>query len=87
MRLVRRMQKRKPRRCIYFFGKGYEVDWFPSRRYKPGEEPFIPYGAELYGPTPPKRVRRLRPKKGRRLIYPPLGWDQLTFPFPFVPRK
>ena len=39
-------------------------------------------------PRPPRKlVRYVRPRKGRRLIYPPLGWDQLTFPFPFVLRK
>jgi len=87
VKLVRRKRRRKPRLCFYSLGKYWATEWFPSRPYKPGKEPFIPEGAELHGPTPPKRERRLRPRKGRRLIYPPLGWDQLTFPFPFVPRK
>lgn len=87
MKLVRRKRKREARLCIYHFPGYHVVAWFPSRPCRPGKEPIVTEGMEPRGPTPPKRERRLRPRKGRPLIFLPPGWEQLTLPFPFVPRK
>ena len=82
MKLVRRKRKREPRLCRYQIENYFVWEWFPSRPCRPGKEPMIPAGVDPSGPTPRKRVRRLRPRKGRPLIFLPPGWEQLILPFP-----
>ena len=81
MKLVRRKRRRKPRLCIYVAENAdyLVIDWFPSRPCKPGKETIIPEGVEPCRRLPRKR---LRPRKGRPLVFPPPGWEQLLLPFP-----
>ena len=100
MKLVRRKRKRESLLFLWV-GEGYFIansrgekviwvhdpftvmEYYPSRH---GENTAMIEGLEM---RPRRRApkRRLRPRKGRPLIYPPPGWEQLTFPFPFVTRK
>ena len=100
MKLVRRKRKRESLLFLWV-GEGYYIanergkkvifvhdpftvmEYYPSRH---GENTAMAEGLEM---RPRRRVpkRRLRPRKGRSLIFLPPGWEQLTFPFPFTRRK
>ncbi len=95
MKLVRRKRKRESLLFLWK-GEGYYIqnergqkviwvpdpyivmEYYPSRR---GEKPAMTEGLEM---RPRRRLpkRRLRPRKGRPLVYLPPEWEQLTFPFP-----
>ena len=100
MKLVRRKRKRESLLFLWV-GEGYFIanergekviwvhdpftvmEYYPSRH---GENTAMAEGLEM---RPRRRYpkRRLRPKKGRPLIYLPPNWEQLLLPWPWPRRK